>query len=95
MSICSSSLSSIHSATLEYVLDSDDSVADKTYEPYYDEDSEGVGSNDDDFFLPPIFDTVTLGNKATREYRAQLKKSLKRKKQPENWGQNLQKKFMK
>ncbi|XP_063591935.1 uncharacterized protein LOC134769023 [Penaeus indicus] len=88
-----SSASSTHAATPEDVLDSDDSVADKTYEPNYDEDSEGVGSNDDDSSLTPNVDTATLGNKDTKELESPAKKGSKRKKQPEKWGRHLQKKL--
>ncbi|XP_063591931.1 uncharacterized protein LOC134769019 [Penaeus indicus] len=88
-----SSASSTHAATPEDVLDSDDSVADKTYEPNYDEDSEGVGSNDDDSSLTPNVDTATLGNKDTKELESPAKKGSKRKKQLEKWGRHLHKKL--
>lgn len=88
-----SSSSSTHAATPEDVLDSDDSVADKTYEPNHDEDSEGVVSNDDDSSLTPNVDTATLGNKGTKELESPAKKGSKRKKLPEKWGRNLQKKL--
>ncbi|XP_063592014.1 uncharacterized protein LOC134769112 [Penaeus indicus] len=73
-----SSASSTHAATPEDVLDSDDSVADKTYEPNYDEDSEGVGSNDDDSSLTPNVDTATLGNKDTKELESPAKKRFEK-----------------
>ncbi|XP_064100831.1 uncharacterized protein DDB_G0271670-like [Macrobrachium nipponense] len=56
-----STSSSTHAASPD-VLDSDDSVADKNYEPNYDEDSEGVDSNDDDSSLNQNFDAATRGN---------------------------------
>ncbi|XP_066946073.1 uncharacterized G-patch domain protein DDB_G0278987-like [Macrobrachium rosenbergii] len=57
----SSSSTPKHAASPD-VLDSDDSVADKNYEPNYDEDSEGVDSNDNDSSLNQNFDAATLGN---------------------------------
>lgn len=89
----SSSSSSESSSSPENVLDSDDSVADKIYEPNYDEDTEGVGSSDDDSSLTQNCDAATLGNKGTNELESPAKKGSKRKKQPQNWGRSLQKKL--
>ena len=88
-----SSSSSTHAAKPEDVLDSDDSVADENYEPNYDEDTEGVGSSDDDSSLTQNCDAATLGNEDTNELGSPAKKGSKRKKRPENWGRSLQKKL--